>query len=56
MAGGDRDEDVETHPLKSKYRNFNSEATRIFFQQRQDTLFFDKFSNKETVCKREERY
>ena len=44
------------HPLKAKYRELNTEATKLFIKQREDTLFFDKFSRKDVACGREERF
>ena len=44
------------HPLKVKYRDLNSEATRLFLKQRNEDIFYDQFSRKEAVNEREVRF
>ena len=41
------------HPLKTKYREMNSDATKLFLKMRQDSHFFDQYSRKEVVCERD---
>lgn len=45
-----------THPLKSKYRDLNSQATQLIIQQQQENSFYNQFANKEMLEERQDRF
>ena len=52
----ERDEFYSNHPIKVKYREMNSDATKLFLKMRQDSHFFDQYSRKEVVSQRDQKF
>ena len=44
------------HPLKTKYREMNSDATKLFLKMRTDAHFFDQYSSKTAVSDRDQKF